>query len=882
MMSSLHSTIFSVCQQRDRHIAYRLQRETGGYRTITCAEAREKSLKLSAFLRSRGVGPGDRVLLVSENGPEWPIAALAVLNLRAVLVPVVAIGSNLEIENTLKSARPKFCIYSRDIAGTRHLDELLKSEGIDSLSWHLQSEQPLAQWIEGLEPLPVDQIAVGTDVAVLIYTSGTTGVPKGVPITHWNILSNARAVIQVIRASETDRVVSVLPLSHMLEFTGGFILTALVGAEVTYIKGLKPEDLLRALRDSKATVLIAVPLLFEVISRNLQAKLDALPAPFTALFAKFAEWTRANPALGRVFFYPVHKALGGHIRFLMAGGSKLHPQTFHYFKGLGITLLQGYGLTETAPVLTFTTIKNAAPDHVGQAAPGVEIGIFSDSGARLPAGQEGEIWGKGPNVFSGYLDPEHNKGVFQDGWFKTGDLGTLDSEGLLRITGRKKDIIVTSAGKNVYPEEIEGLLLETGVFLEAAVLGIADSAGHEKIVLVIVPDRAKFLGKGQDEIRKEAAAVASEAARALAEYKWPQKIEVLFEELPKTSTRKVKKHELRKMLALKAEKKETGAIQFGSGLNFSDSMEGTIGRGIAEITKIDPAKILLTDSLTKDLGLDSLTFVELVGQVEKKFGTRIEGVDFAAIVTVQDLVAILQAASGSRKRFKFFDKVFFTEFHPRANGHLLWKIPRRFFNSMLRIVLKLRHQLELEGLENLQCGGPFLFAPNHSSHFDLLSIAGSIPHGMVHRTFAVAAKDYFFNRTWKALGARIFVNAIPFDRKGRVNESMEHCREVLDEGGSLVIFPEGTRSPDGKLQAFKLGVGQLLAGHPKARAVPVFIDGAYQIMPKGSKGPGPGKLKVRFGKPISFSDLGADTGSYRIVADRLRAEVVDLARGRLQ
>lgn len=174
-----------------------------------------------------------------------------------------------------------------------------------------------------------------------------------------------------------------------------------------------------------------------------------------------------------------------------------------------------------------------------------------------------------------------------------------------------------------------------------------------------------------------------------------------------------------------------------------------------------------------------------------------------------------------------------------------------------------------------------MFTPNHASHFDLLSIAGSVPSRLIHRTFAVAAKDYFFNKTFKALAARALVNAIPFDRKGRVNESMQRCREALDQGDSLVIFPEGTRSPTGQLQDFKAGVGQLLAGHPKACAVPVFIDGAHQIMPKGSKLPGPGKLKVRFGKPISFRELTPDAESLKKVAERLRAEVVDLGRGRL-
>lgn len=881
-MSSLHNTIFSLCEKRGSHIAYRMQRESGGYRALTSAEAREKSLKLSAFLRGRGVGPGDRVMLVSENGPEWPIAAMAVLNLRAVLVPVAAIGSNLEIENTLKSARPKFCIYSSDIAGTRHLDELVKAEKVDSLSWRLQEEQPLTRWIEGVSPLVVDQEAKAADVALLIYTSGTTGTPKGVPITHGNILENAKAVIGVLAVDDRDRVVSVLPLSHMLEFTGGFVLTALIGAEVTYIKSLKPEDLIQALKDSRATVLIAVPLLFEVISRNLQAKLNAMPGPLPAMFAKFAEWTKAWPALGKIFFYPVHKGLGGNIRFLVAGGSRLHPQTFEYFRGLGITLLQGYGLTETSPVLTFTTFDTAAADHVGSAVPGVEIGIFNDQGQRQPAGQEGEIWAKGPNVFSGYLDSDHSKGVFFDGWFRTGDLGNLDQKNLLRITGRKKDIIVTPAGKNVYPEEIEGLVLATGSFLEAAALGLKDASGHEKIALVVVPDKTKFLGMSPEEIRKEAGRIASDTTRALAEYKWPQKVEVLFEELPKTSTRKVKKHELRKRLETKEEAKDSGKEAQGAGLNLGNALEGAIARGISDITKIDPAKIRLSDSLTKDLGLDSLTFVELVGQVEKKFNTRIDGVDFAAILTVQDLVGALQFASGANKGLLTFNKVFFTDFEPRANQGLLWKLPRRMFNAAVRLVLRLRHGLEVEGLENLEGGGPLVFTPNHSSHFDLLSISGSVPLAMVHRTFAVAAKDYFFNKTFKAFAARLFVNAIPFDRKGRVNESMQRCREALDQGDSLVIFPEGTRSPSGKLQDFKQGVGHLLAGHPKARAVPVFIDGAHQIMPKGSKAPGPGRLKVRFGKPVSFRDLGTDPESMKKIAERLRAEVVDLSRGRLQ
>jgi long-chain acyl-CoA synthetase len=879
-MANLHSTIFELCAQRGDRPAFRIQKEAGGYRSITWSKYRELSLRLSAYLKSQGVGKGDRVALISENAPEWTMAALAVTNLGGVLVPIAAVASGIEAENTIRGAQPKFCFLSVEVGCARHIRELNKGLGIPTIEWHVQEDRPLSRWTTGMEPLPVDESCNENDVAVLIYTSGTTGSPKGVPITHGNVLANARAVMETIEASGNDRLVSVLPLSHMLEFTGGFVIAALQGASVTYVKSLKPEDLLQALRDTRATILLAVPLLFEVISRNLQQKLDSLPGPLPGVFRTFSDWTRKRPGLGRVFFPFVHSALGGNIRYFVAGGSRLHPQTFDFFRGVGITVLQGYGLTETSPVLTVTSLHNAAPDHVGRAVPGVEVGIFNDDGQPLPVGQEGEIWGRGSSVFKGYLDPEHTKGVFFGEWFRTGDLGTLDSEGCLRITGRKKDIIVTPAGKNVYPEEIEGVVMASGFFNEAAVLGLKDAAGHEKIVLVMVPNRPRFVGKSNEEIRREATDMAVQLTRSLSEYKWPQRIEVFFDDLPKTSTRKIKKHEVRKLLEGNRESKAKVAGGEGT-LNLDNALENAIATGISGITRMDPATIRLTDSLSKDLGLDSLTFVELVGQVEKKFNTQIEGVDFGTIVTVKDLVAALGFAAQNAPRFSLFSKVFFVDFQPRDNKSFFWRLPRRMFNLVLRAYLRLRHGLEVEGLENLSSGGPFVFAPNHSSHFDLLSIAGTIAPGLVHKTYAVAAKDYFFNRSWKAFGARMLVNAIPFDRKGRVNESMRMCKQALDQGDSLVIFPEGTRSPTGKLQPFKTGVGQLLASHPRAQAVPVFIDGAHTIMPKGNKFPGPGHLRIRFGKPISFKELSLEPENAKKIAARLRAEVVALSGGKL-
>lgn len=867
MKTTLHGALLSLAQERNS-LAFQLQKEQGGYRSYSWREYADLSLRFSHFFQSKNLGVGDKILLLSENAPEWTMAALAAMNLGAVVVPVASIASFLEVQGILQDAKVKFALVSERVATFRQVQGLLESTGTPALFWDLQKESPL-DFLRSHQPLPI-LARDRNSPAFLIYTSGTTGKPKAVPLTHNNILFDAEAVLKVLEPQGNDRLVSVLPLSHMLEFMGGFVTPFLTGASVTYVKSLKAEDLLAALKDTKATVLLGVPLLFEVIARNLQAKLEGLPGPLPKLFSSFSGLVKKQKFLGKILFFPVHQALGGHLRFFLAGGSRLQPLTYEFFEGLGITVLQGYGLTETSPVLTVTTLQNAGPDHVGAPLPGVEVAIFDEAGNRLAVGQEGEILAKGPNVFSGYLNAEQNNEVFWNGWFRTGDLGTFDEKGLLRITGRKKDIIVTGAGKNVYPEEIEGLLLRSGLFLEACALGMKDSSGHEKVTVVLVPDRSKFSGS----VSKNAIVTAAqEICQALAEYQRPQRVEVFSSELPKTSTRKIKKHEVRKILEGEI-KSSTPAAAASDLLDPNNELERALAEGILSIT--GKSEVRRSDSLTADLGLDSLTVVELLSHVEKKFSMRIDGLDFSQVHSVEDLVRVLgfamEAGSPSAK------EVFFAEFSPADNHSLLWKWPRLAANLFLRVLLTTRHRLEVKGLENLQGSGPFVFTPNHASHFDLLSICASLPLGLSQNTHAVAAKDYFFNRWWKGLAARIFVNALPFDRRGRVNESMAKCREALAAGSSLVIFPEGTRSPDGKLNEFKPGVAQLLAGQPKIWAVPVFIDGAYAIMPKGSHFPGSGRLRVIYGRPMAFPLAAQDANALREIAGTLKTAVEALAR----
>lgn len=871
-MANLPTSIIRLAQGRGSLVAYRMQLESGGYRSLTWKEHGELTARFASFLQLKGIAAGDRVVLAAENSPEWSVIALAVMRLGAVLVPVAAIAQHQEILATIRNSEARFCIFSSRVPGVR---ELANEEIPEHVYFDAQTDEPLFHCTNEYSPLPVsirDENADAT--ALLIFTSGTTGHPKAVPLTHANILANAEDVLEMISLDEGDAVVSVLPLSHMFEFTCGFLVPTLAGATVTYVKSLKPEDLLRALRDSEATLMIGVPLLFEMIARSLDAKISALPAPVRALFRSFEKIVVKRPWLGKWLFYPVHAALGGRIRFFASGGSRLQPHTYERFASLGIQILQGYGLTETSPVLSGTRLGATAPDHVGPPMRKVQIGIFSESGERLAAGQEGEIWAKGPSVFSGYLDSAHNKEVFAGEWFRTGDLGVIDSAGLLRITGRKKDIIVTGAGKNVYPEEIESLLMQTGKFFEATVLGLTDASGHEQVCAVVYPDPVKFARMPRERLAEAAESAVRALCSELSEYKRPGRVVVVDKELPKTLTRKVKKHEVRKQILAASEGKAMDAAASEQLLDLTNDLERAVAQAVAPIAQRDPETIRRTDQLGRDLGLDSLTTVEVISAVEREFGKPVGDVDTAALATVEDLVLLLRRSLGVTQRRR---SVWFTDFSPADNQAFWFRWPRLVMNLLLKTLLKLFWDLRVEGWENVPAKGAVVFTPNHSSHFDTLAMAGALPLSWVHRVFPVAAKDYFFNGAPKALVARTLINAIPFDRRGRVDESLAKCREALAARDSLVIFPEGTRSPDGSLQPFKPGVGNLLAGRVDVQAVPVWIEGAHEALPKGRAFPRRSKLRVRFGSPVGFAAQTQAAPDQKIISERLRREVEKLA-----
>jgi long-chain acyl-CoA synthetase len=581
-----------------------------------------------------------------------------------------------------------------------------------------------------------------------------------------------------------------------------------------------------------------------------------------------APLVRKYPFLGKIIFKKVHEVFGGHIRYFFTGGAKIDPEVILRFQSLGIQMLQGYGLTETSPIISFTRVGSLKYKSVGKPLRSLQVKIHEPS-----VTGEGEIAVRGPSVFKGYFEnPTATAEAFKDGWFHTGDLGFLDEEGYIFITGRKKDMIVTPNGKNVYPEELEELLKGSALFSEVSVLGLESGRG-EAVHAVIVPVDLRS-NHPKEKIWEE----INRLTAGVSEYKKIQGVTVAFEELPKTPTKKVKKHLLRKMIQEgHFEKTNQGAAlknAMGSPLNANKENEKWLLEKLTEITK--KTQIYKESDLKQDLGIDSLTFMEIISILEAQFRVQIPDGEFSKMILVSDLLKYTEEIHENQLPVTAQTESLSTHFDFRKNNTILMTFARLLIHGLIiRPILKIFFRFKVKDQEFINSGGSFILTPNHSSHFDLLAILSSIPLRKLKTTYAVAAEDYFFNTRLKSLFVRLVFNAIPFDRKARIEKGFTICEEILKAGGNLVIFPEGTRSPDGNLSAFKAGVGRLLAGHAYS-AVPSYISGAFSILPKGGMIPKLHPLSIRFAKPVNFKQVSPDSKSYLLVAETLHHSVENL------
>jgi long-chain acyl-CoA synthetase len=448
MSDDLWSFINQSLLAHGRHKAWNCRLLGRKHRKLTYHEFRRRILTLASRLRERGIGSGDVVAIMGNNGPEWAAAAFAVWKAGGIVAPVHTSYTDEEMAALLKAVRPKLVMV-------HGIDRRLPNTMVISLDDE-------AERVEAEEGIPVELDP--DQEAVRSYTSGSTGTPKMVRLSHRNIVANVRAASRCATVGTRDRFLSLLPLSHMLEMTGGLLLPLANGATIVVPRVLASSEILDALRTEKITGIIAVPRLYRNIMMGLEKKLRGMGW----LMKVYRALLRRMPVgLRRVLNWPIRRQLGGRIVAWISGGSRLDPQITRYFRDLGLPLRQGYGLTETSPVISIQDSFEPVLDCVGRPLEGLEVRIHA------PDEQgSGELWVRGPNVMLGYADKRQTREVMDGRWFRTGDLARIDERGNIILTGRCKRLIVTEAGKNVYPEELETLLERIPGVKEAAVLEV--------------------------------------------------------------------------------------------------------------------------------------------------------------------------------------------------------------------------------------------------------------------------------------------------------------------------------------------------------------------------------------------------------------------------
>ncbi len=871
-----HETLTSMLEDMaDRYeLSIALQRtEAQGLTRISYRELWERAWACAARLRALGVAAEDRVLLAGSNHPAWAIDFFGIMLAGATAVPLDAAVEAPIAENLAKASRAKVFLAGEAVRGRVH--ERLG----DRVCW--------LDLREAAEPGPKGEAtAISSDqVAALIYTSGTTGTPKGVMLSHGNLTALVASLAPLFPLAKGDRVLSVLPLHHTFELTCGLLLPLSRGSRVVYLDELTSDRLEHGLKAGRITAMVGVPALWEMLERRIAARVAERGKLASSVFDLAVDLNRTLGAslgvdAGRLLFGPVHQALGGHLRYLVSGGAALPESTHQLFSGLGLHLAEGYGLTEAAPVLTVAQGgPKARPGHVGKPVPGVQVRIADPNAEGV-----GEVLARGPNVMLGYSDDPDSTSqtIDRKGWLHTGDLGKLDRRGNLIIVGRAKDTIVASNGENVYPDDVEVRLGRIDHITELAVLGISDARGRERVACAAVVDPDDTLDRGARHQRARRA--LDKAIAGLPPHMRPAVTTLFDVKLPRTATRKVKRAEVKRLVERAVAPTPTAVTDAGStGL---DGWTETVRAVAASIARREPSEITTGSSLRGDLGFDSLMLLELLVALEGHSGGALDAERLAGCDTVGEVESMLRRSTTARRLSRSTRSIEREAETPLtlppplrdAAMHWLGRAQMGFYDRVLRT--------EVSGQAYIPHNRQMLVAANHASHLDMGLIKyalGSYGRDLV----SLAAQDYFFEgNEWRKAYFENLTNLVPLARSGSLRDSLRQAGELLDEGKTLLIFPEGTRGRDDQVRAFKPAVGHLALQHGVG-VLPVWIGGTHAALPKGATVLRRRDVRARIGAPLPIEELRrltrglGSTEAARTVTQLLERAVRELAQGRV-
>jgi long-chain acyl-CoA synthetase len=687
----------------------------------------DTALRLAAGLRAEGLSTGEAVAILAPNRPEWLVAYFAILAAGGLAVPLDVLLAEADLARVLAD-----CGCSRIFTVEGQVPRLRTMA--PELRVHLLDGAGEGGWRELLADRAVDLPALDPRApASLLYTSGTTGAPKSVPLSHHNILSNLNGLLTARLAGPRDRVLLPLPLHHAYAFTVGCLGCLASGATLVLPAGISGPEIVRALRLERATMVIGVPRLYESILAGIRAKVARRGRRAAVWFERLLAlslWLRRSLGLriGRVLFRTLHRSLGGSLRVLASGGAQLDPELAWDLEGLGWEVLTGYGLTETAPMVSFNRHGRTRLGSAGQAVAGVELRIAPRKGL-----DDGEIEVKGPNVFAGYRNnPEATGAAFtEDGWFRTGDLGRIDPQGFLTIVGRSKEMIVLPDGKNVFPEAVEAVYGDSPFVGEAAVL---EQEGL--LVLLVVPEdeaiRAHGAARPEALLREE----IERLSRRLAPYQRASGFAVTREPLPRTPLSKLKRHRLPALYS----RATAGAAPVPAS-TLSETDRALLADPAARPVwgwlqdRYPGRRLSLDTSPQLDLGLDSLAWVGLSLEMEQRFGAHLTEQAISRVVTLRDLLGeVVSAQSTGAGAAPALELTAEQRRWLRPPGVLLSALGLVFY-ALNWAVFHGLFRLRVESADRVPARAPIVLLPNHLSLLDAFVLAAALPWRRLRHTY---------------------------------------------------------------------------------------------------------------------------------------------------
>ena len=758
-----------------------------------------------------------KVAIYAENRVEWFFAFYAALQNNCIVVPIDFTASADDVSYILNDCQPELIFisaamddpYSKVRQKTNYHTEVIIFENHPPIH-----DQNPSGWIG-----PEDN----ENTAVIIYTSGTTGSPKGVMLSYSNILANIDAVVNAKIFHSESQVLVLLPLHHIFPLVGSMMVTFFSGGTTVVSPSMQSSDLMKTLADNAVTVFIGVPRLYELIYRGLMAKINK---SFVArMFLRLVYLTKSRK-MGKTLFKKVHVGLGGHLKFMIAGGAALNKEVGTFFYAIGFDILEGFGMTEAAPMITFPRPGRVKIGSTGEALPGMTVEI-----------RDGEIVAKGPNVMKGYYNrPGETADVLKDGWLYTGDLGRFDKDGFLYITGRKKEIIVLPNGKNINPVEIEQKLefyskaiKEAGVFMHKEMLHAA-----------IVPEYKFLTDEGITDINQYFRdQVIAPFNTELSSYKRIMQFTLVKTDLPRTRLSKLQRFKLPELiLDTESKKSKTTDPVSAEYLAVKTFIESQVDLDVSP-----------DDHLVFDIAMDSMGKMSMIDWIEQTFGIKIDEdqlLKFPSIAKIAEYIGT--------------NKLFHKEESTSWSGNLKESAPvvlpkssflLKFIVSSVRRFFSLFFKFRVTGLENIP-EGPCFIAPNHQTKLDAFLVLSCLEKKTLDGTFSYAKKDHVKSRIRQYLARH--TNVIVMDLSKELKESIHKMAEVVKQGKKIMIFPEGTRTKTGKLGDFKKTYA-IISAELKIPVVPVVITGAYEAMSSGRKKIKSGsKIIVSFLPPVDPAD----------------------------